>query len=183
MIHPDDPDPNRLKLWLADDAASRELGTALAAGLAPGLHVWLQGELGSGKTTIVRAALRALGVAGTLRSPTYTLVELYSISRLHLYHLDLYRVEFPEEVLDAGLDETLRGEGICLVEWPEKAAGLLPPADLVLRLRVEAQGRCALVEARGAKGAKCLAALTRNPALKRLVAATADRCSRHALPH
>jgi tRNA threonylcarbamoyladenosine biosynthesis protein TsaE len=94
--------------------------------LAPGVVVWLDGDLGAGKTTLVRALLRACGHTGPVKSPTYTLVEIYVISRIYWYHFDFYRFNFPEEFLDAGLGEYFRDDAVCLVEWPEKAVGYLP---------------------------------------------------------
>jgi tRNA threonylcarbamoyladenosine biosynthesis protein TsaE len=132
---------------LADEAATCGLGEALAPLLRPGMVVWLQGDLGAGKTTLVRALLRGLGHGGSVKSPTYSLVEVYVISSLYLYHFDFYRFESPEEFLDAGMDEYFRDDSVCLVEWPERAQGCVPPPDLRLVLhhagverRVEALG-------------------------------------------
>jgi len=106
------------------------LGAALAGILTPGLKIYLHGDLGAGKTTLVRGLLRTLGHSGPVKSPTYSLVELYVISGYIVYHFDFYRFNRPEEWLEAGLDEPFNQDTICLVEWPEKAAKLLPPADL-----------------------------------------------------
>ena len=92
------------------------------------MSVHLRGDLGSGKTTLARGLLRGLGYAGRVKSPTYTLVELYIDSRLNLYHFDFYRFHDPSEWHDAGFREYFNERSICLVEWPEKAAGLLPRA-------------------------------------------------------
>ena len=100
--------------------------------LAPGMVIWLDGDLGAGKTTLVRALLRALGHTGPVKSPTYTLVEVYVVSSIYLYHFDFYRFNEPEEFADAGLGEYFRENALCLVEWPDKAAGYVPPADLAL---------------------------------------------------
>ena len=99
-----------------------------------GLVIFLQGDLGAGKTTLARALIQALGYAGRVKSPTYTLVELYKVSSLCLYHFDFYRFNDPQEWIDAGFRECFNAENICLVEWPEKAAGLLPTPDLIIRL-------------------------------------------------
>ena len=117
----DAPESACLTLRLSDEAATNALGAALAGTLAPGMVVWLDGDLGAGKTTLVRALLRALGHAGPVKSPTYTLVELYSVSSLYLYHFDFYRFNDPEEFDDAGLGEYFRKDAVCLVEWPDKA--------------------------------------------------------------
>jgi tRNA threonylcarbamoyladenosine biosynthesis protein TsaE len=143
---------------LPDEAATLALGAALAGALRPGLIVYLQGDLGSGKTTLVRGLLRALGHAGSVKSPTYALVELYCISRLDLYHFDFYRFERAEEYLDAGLDEYFAGAGVCLVEWPERAGAYLAPADLRVGLRIDRAARLAQLEAGSDAGRACLSA-------------------------
>ncbi len=107
-------------------------GAFLASVLVPGMVVWLDGDLGAGKTTLVRALLRGLGYVGPVKSPTYTLVEVYVVSSIYWYHFDFYRFNDPGEFADAGLGEYFRENSICLVEWPEKAAGHVPPADLAL---------------------------------------------------
>lgn len=118
--------------------------------------IWLEGDLGAGKTTLVRGLLRALGYENKVKSPTYTLVELYVISQLHLYHFDFYRLNEPEEYLEAGLDEYFQGTAICLVEWPDKAGVYLPAADLRLDLSLEREGRLAKLSALSEKGRQCL---------------------------
>src|SRR3990170_1571039 len=105
MNHPPDHNERPLRLHLPDEAATMRLGQTLAQSLVPGIRLYLKGELGSGKTTLVRATLRALGVTGPIKSPTYALVELYVVSRLHLYHFDFYRFRDPLEWRDAGFDE------------------------------------------------------------------------------
>ena len=149
------------ELQLPDITASEKLGARLAHCLAPGVVIYLQGELGTGKTTLVRALLYSLGHQGPVKSPTYALVEVYVVSRLYLYHFDFYRFVSPEEFLDAGLGEYFRKDSICLVEWPDKAAGYVPPADLVLTLRHNDDdngggGRICVPEARSKQGLPCL---------------------------
>ena len=144
------------EIELPDLAASQALGKALAACLHPGLIIYLQGGLGVGKTTLARAMLYALGHKGAVKSPTYTLVEVYVVSRLHLYHFDFYRFMSQEEFFDAGLDEYFREDSICLVEWPDKASGCVPPADLVLSLREDGTGRRCAFAAISEEGRKCL---------------------------
>lgn len=161
-------DDTSLTFALPNEAATLALGAALAPGLTeglapgskPGLVIYLEGELGAGKTTLVRGLLRALGFSGKVKSPTYTFVELYAISRLNLYHFDFYRFDQAEEYLDAGLDEYFQGDGICLVEWPDKAGRYLAPADLRLRLSVVEDARRVDIVAAGAKGEACLRCLT-----------------------
>jgi tRNA threonylcarbamoyladenosine biosynthesis protein TsaE len=130
-----------LTLELADPAATEALGARLAPLLAAGGLVLLSGELGAGKTTLVRALLRALGHPGTVRSPTYALVESYRIGALEVRHLDLYRIADAGELDFLGLREWLRPGYLVLVEWPERAANALPPADLTLALAHAGDGR------------------------------------------
>jgi tRNA threonylcarbamoyladenosine biosynthesis protein TsaE len=144
---------------LPDENATLALGAAIAPHLAPGLVVTLSGELGAGKTTLVRGLLRALGHAGRVKSPTYTLVELYEVSRLHLYHFDFYRFHDPKEWIDAGFRDTFNGRNVCLIEWPERARGQLPAADLDISLAVTEPGRRATLTAHSPAGARLLAAL------------------------
>ncbi|MDR0737113.1 MAG: tRNA (adenosine(37)-N6)-threonylcarbamoyltransferase complex ATPase subunit type 1 TsaE [Zoogloeaceae bacterium] len=144
---------------LPDLAASEALGKALAACLHPGLVIYLQGDLGAGKTTLARSLLYALGHEGPVKSPTYALVEVYVVSRLYLYHFDFYRFMLPEEFLDAGLDEYFREDSICLVEWPDKAFGYVPSADLVLSLREDGAGRRCAFAANSEEGRRCLTRL------------------------
>ena len=128
-------------MHLADEQATLKLGARLAGFLAPGLTIFLIGDLGAGKTTLVRGLLRGLGFAGRVKSPTYTLVESYSISSLYLYHFDLYRFKHEQEWLDAGFDEIFDGRNICIVEWPERAMNLLPAADVEINLLLDGEGR------------------------------------------
>lgn len=130
-----------LQRLLADERATRAWGEALAAALpAPAggpLVVWLQGDLGAGKTTLCRALLRGLGWQGAVRSPTYTLMEPYSLDDSRFpaaLHLDLYRLADPAELEFLGLQDWLDQPALWLVEWPEKGQGFLPTADLVLAL-------------------------------------------------
>ena len=122
--------PDTLQLQLADEAATIELGGRLAATLAPGLKIYLHGDLGAGKTTLSRAMLQALGHTGRVKSPTYTLVEVYGLSRLNLYHFDFYRFRDAQEWREAGFSDYFGGDAVCLVEWPEKAGDDLPPPDI-----------------------------------------------------
>lgn len=139
-------------LHLEDEAATLALGARVSAILTPGLTVWLQGDLGAGKTTLTRGLLRGLGFEGRVKSPTYTLVESYLISGLYLYHFDLYRFIDPEEWDAAGFREHFNPQSVCLVEWPEKADGLLPLPDLEIRLAVDGAGRVASLLAHSKQG-------------------------------
>jgi tRNA threonylcarbamoyladenosine biosynthesis protein TsaE len=143
---------------LPDEAATSRLGTLLAACIAPGMRIYLRGELGSGKTTLVRALLRGLGVEGGVKSPSYALVELYVVSRLHLYHFDFYRFLDPSELGDAGVVDYFRDDdGICVVEWPERAGDALPRPDLDFTLAYAGTGREVSVTAHTTAGERCLA--------------------------
>lgn len=124
------------------------------------MRIYLRGELGAGKTTLVRGLLRALGFQGRVKSPTYALVELYVISRLNLYHFDFFRFRDPKEWSDAGLKEYFNNDAVCLVEWPEKAGNNLPPPILDVFLSATDTGRDALLTAHSESGEKCLEAAT-----------------------
>ena len=124
---------------MRDEAATLALGAALASGARAGRVLWLHGELGAGKTTLVRGLLRALGCTGRVKSPTYTLVEAYVISGLNLYHFDFYRFVDKTEWVSSGFREYFSTHTVCLVEWPERAADLLAPPDLEVTLALPAE--------------------------------------------
>jgi tRNA threonylcarbamoyladenosine biosynthesis protein TsaE len=148
---------------LPDEAATRALGARLAREIVPGLVLHLHGDLGSGKTTLARGLLRGLGYQGRVKSPTYSLVELYTVSKLDLYHFDLYRFKDPKEWRDAGFNEYFNDASVCLVEWPEKAAGLLPTADLDITLEFSGDGRDLSVRGGTECGKACLRRLMQLP--------------------
>jgi tRNA threonylcarbamoyladenosine biosynthesis protein TsaE len=147
--------------FLPDEGATRRLGAALAAGIAPGRVIFLRGDLGTGKTTLVQGLLRALGFSGRVKSPTYSLVELYKVSSLNLYHFDFYRFEDRSEWVDLGFREYFSQDSACVVEWPERVAGLLAPPDLELRLELSGTGRQVDLAPRTEAGRDWLAAALR----------------------
>ena len=158
MTHSTHHSQRSLRLHLRDEAATALLGQRLAATLAPGLRIYLRGDLGAGKTTIARALLRALGFRGRVKSPSYALVELYTVSSLNLYHFDFFRFRDQKEWSDAGFREYFSSDGVCLVEWPEKAGDVLPPPDVEILLSTADGGRDALLTAHTETGEKCLEA-------------------------
>lgn len=145
-----------LRAHLPAEADTEALGAALAACLRPGLKIWLQGHLGSGKTTLVRGLLRKCGFGGKVKSPTYTLIEPYVVSSLNFYHFDFYRFNSPEEYLDAGLDEYFGNAGVCVVEWPDQAFPYLPAADLEIRLEASNGGRSVAIAGKTGAGRTCV---------------------------
>ena len=151
-----------LNTHLPDEAATLALGRALGPCLQPGVVVYLVGELGAGKTTLVRGVLRGLGYEGRVKSPTYALVELYTVSRLDLHHFDFYRFNDPREWIDAGFRESFNGQIVSLIEWPQKAGPLLPPADLTLELTASGCGRSASLRSSSPRGDACLDCLARH---------------------
>jgi tRNA threonylcarbamoyladenosine biosynthesis protein TsaE len=152
-------EPNHSLIYLPDEAATTAFAARLAPALQPGMVVYLRGDLGAGKTTLVRALLQALGYEGRVKSPTYTLIEHYEAAGLNLRHFDLYRFRGAEEWEGSGFRDEFDGRNICLVEWPEQASGLLPPADISLTFEILQDGREVLLHAYTDAGQKCLNAL------------------------
>ncbi|OGA73020.1 MAG: tRNA (adenosine(37)-N6)-threonylcarbamoyltransferase complex ATPase subunit type 1 TsaE [Betaproteobacteria bacterium RIFCSPLOWO2_12_FULL_65_14] len=144
---------------LPDAEATLRLGAALAAGVAPGRVLHLRGELGTGKTTLVRGLLRALGHRGRVKSPSYSLLEPYTLSSLNLYHFDFYRFKDRSEWLSSGFREYFNPDSVCIVEWPERAGEDLAPPDLELRLEFAGEARRASLEARTPAGESWLSVL------------------------
>jgi tRNA threonylcarbamoyladenosine biosynthesis protein TsaE len=152
-----------LTTFLPDENATLALGAALADALEPGLVVYLEGDLGAGKTTLVRGVLRRLGHAGPVKSPTYTLVELYNLTRLDLHHFDFYRFHDPREWIDAGFRESFNGRIVSLIEWPRKAGRLLPHADLEIALQPSRGGRSASLRATSPSGERVMQRIRTHP--------------------
>lgn len=138
-----------LKIFLDDAGATERLGATLAQWLRQRGHglLALHGDLGAGKTTLARGLLRALGVSGPIRSPSYTLLEPYHLGELRVLHMDFYRLQGPEELDNLGLRDDPPEQCIWLVEWPERAGELLPSVDLNLQLQAQGSGRLAVLQA------------------------------------
>ncbi|MDX8380148.1 MAG: tRNA (adenosine(37)-N6)-threonylcarbamoyltransferase complex ATPase subunit type 1 TsaE [Gallionella sp.] len=148
------PDDSRITLTLADENATLALAQRLAAQLQTGMVIYLHGDLGAGKTCLVRGVLNALGYTGRVRSPTYTLLEPYHAAGLNLRHFDLYRMQDESEWEDAGFRDEFDGNNILFIEWPEKANP--PPADLIINLKILPQGRNVAIKAQTLIGRTCL---------------------------
>lgn len=138
------PEIPSIELSLRDEAATRALAAAVAPHLGPGFVLYLSGELGAGKTAFTRALLRALGWSGRVRSPTFTLAELYKLSNFDLYHFDFYRFAGGDEWREAGIGDYLGGDAAAVVEWPEMAEGGLPDPDVWIRLGYPDEDQAAL---------------------------------------
>lgn len=149
-------------LYLPDEEATIALATELApmlCGTHPAIdkslrggRIHLRGELGAGKTSFARALLRAAGITGRIKSPSYALLESYNLSNLNFYHLDFYRFSDSQEWVDAGFRDILQQEAIVLIEWPEQAGALLSPPDLDIHLQYADHGRHASLTAHSNKG-------------------------------
>ena len=148
-----------VELDLPDEASTIALGVALAGVFEVPLLVGLTGDLGAGKTTLVRALINAEAPGTRVKSPTYTLVESYTLPRAQLHHLDLYRLRDADELAGLGIDELLAGDAIVLVEWPERGAPLLPMPDLLIALAHRDRGRSARISASTDRGTALLARL------------------------
>lgn len=149
---------------LPDEEATVALAQRLAGlvrgpapdGPAAGGRIHLRGELGVGKTSLARALLRACGVTGRIKSPSYALLESYNVSNLYFYHFDFYRFSDAHEWRDVGFDELLDTQAVILIEWPEQAGTQLPPPDLDIRLEYAGNGRHAHLAAHSEKGQQWL---------------------------
>lgn len=128
-------------LDIASTQQMMALGGRIADAFPHGGLVFLKGDLGAGKTTLVRGLLRHLGFQGTVKSPTYTLVEPYSVNGRDIYHFDLYRLADPEELEYMGVRDYLSSSALCLIEWPEKAQGFLPKATLNVIIQYDNEAR------------------------------------------
>lgn len=150
---------NERRLFLADDGETERLGRALARVVQSAecaLTIYLDGDLGMGKTTLSRGLLRGLGHQGAVKSPTYTIVEPYEDLHPPVFHFDLYRLKDPEELEFMGIRDYFNDRNVCLIEWPERGKELLPAADLTVNLTVQGTGRAVILQAGSQIGADML---------------------------
>ncbi len=146
-------------LELRNAEAMEALGARIAQALGGRGLVFLAGDLGTGKTTLVRGALRHMGHQGAVKSPTFTLVEPYEINSQLVFHFDLYRLGDPGELEFMGFRDYIAGDTLCFIEWPERGAGGLPAPDIEVRLEYRGERRGAVIDAATARGAALLAAI------------------------
>lgn len=146
-------------LLLQGEAEQEAFGAALAEACDGPALIFLEGDLGAGKTTMARGFLRALGHRGAVKSPTYTLIEPYDLAGTKVYHLDLYRVADPGELEYLGLREMLEEDAVLLIEWPERGEGWLPQPDLRVRIGHQAAARDVELTATTVRGVALLSRL------------------------
>ncbi|MCM0612746.1 tRNA (adenosine(37)-N6)-threonylcarbamoyltransferase complex ATPase subunit type 1 TsaE [Marinobacter sediminum] len=150
---------NERRLFLDGEAETEHLGRELARVVmesGQGLTVFLEGDLGMGKTTLSRGVMRGLGHEGAVKSPTYTLVEPYEDLQPPAYHFDLYRLGDPEELEYMGIRDYFSVPSLCLIEWPERGEGVLPEPDLEIHFAPQGAGRSVIIRARSEQGAALL---------------------------
>jgi tRNA threonylcarbamoyladenosine biosynthesis protein TsaE len=145
-----------MKFELQDESATVALGERLGGLLVGGLCIYLEGDLGAGKTTLTRGLLKSKGHSSAVKSPTYTLVEQYQFDQLDIYHFDLYRLADPEELDFVGIRDYFHSSAVCLVEWAERGAGILPACDLRIIISVDGRGRVCELRANTTKGEQLL---------------------------
>ncbi|KAA0012567.1 tRNA (adenosine(37)-N6)-threonylcarbamoyltransferase complex ATPase subunit type 1 TsaE [Billgrantia pellis] len=158
-----------MRVRLDDEERQVVFGQRLGDALAGRGRVYLEGELGAGKTTLARGVLRAYGHEGAVKSPTYTLVEPYELAGRRIHHFDLYRLGDPEELEFIGGRDLFVDDALCLVEWPSRGVGWLPSPDLVVTLRLNGSGRLAALEAFSDHGRGVVAALEKEAALADMI--------------
>jgi tRNA threonylcarbamoyladenosine biosynthesis protein TsaE len=150
---------NVIEIEVEGEERQESVGACLALNCSPPFIVYLEGNLGTGKTTLVRGFMRQLGYHGRVKSPTYTLLEPYELAGQSYYHFDLYRLSDPRELDYLGIEDLLNRDALLLIEWPERGAGVLPRADLVIHFAHHGQARKLSFEALTERGVKSLPAL------------------------
>ena len=155
----------QLEYFLPDEAATIAIGSGLAdvlksATVQQALVVYLNGDLGAGKTTLTRGFVRGMGHVGNVKSPTYTLVEPYELGEWRVFHFDLYRLADAEELEYMGIRDYFNNDCCCFIEWPEKGTGLLAKADLIINLAYQDEKRVIKLQAESVHGENVMTALT-----------------------
>ena len=150
---------SEVTLYLADEQAMTDFGTRIARVTQGHGLIFLEGDLGAGKTTLSRGIIRGLGHVGAVKSPTFTLVEPYEIGDVRAFHFDLYRLVDPEELEFLGIRDYFEDDALCLIEWPDKGAGFLPKPDLTITIAPHGSGRSLKILPQGSRGESWCAAL------------------------
>jgi len=150
---------SEVTLYLADEQAMSDFGARIARITQGHGLIFLEGNLGMGKTTLSRGIIRGLGHVGAVKSPTFTLVEPYEIGDIRAFHFDLYRLVDPEELEYLGIRDYFEDDALCLIEWPEKGAGFLPKPDLTITISPQDSGRSLNILSQGSRGEAWCAAL------------------------
>ncbi|MGL5996286.1 MAG: tRNA (adenosine(37)-N6)-threonylcarbamoyltransferase complex ATPase subunit type 1 TsaE [Pseudomonas proteolytica] len=150
---------SEVTLFIADEEAMVAFGKRIAEITQGAGLIFLQGDLGAGKTTLSRGIIRGLGHAGAVKSPTFTLVEPYEIGDMRAFHFDLYRLVDPEELEYMGIRDYFDGDALCLIEWPDKGTGFLPKPDLTITITPHDSGRQLKLLSQSARGQSWCAAL------------------------
>ena len=150
---------SEVTLYLADEQAMSDFGARIARITQGHGLIFLEGNLGMGKTTLSRGIIRGLGHVGAVKSPPFTLVEPYEIGDVRAFHFDLYRLVDPEELEFLGIRDYFEDDALCLIEWPDKGAGFLPKPDLTITISPQDSGRSLTILSQGSRGEAWCAAL------------------------